>query len=156
MLPQKPNPTKQPIAHKAATWVMWAERVMATLGHTTLPFAQTHKFHWFALICDLKQLSPQFQGSVCKMLSYPGFTLLVKTSGLCSKMDEKQFHSTAGRSFHPAVWLLLLTSSCFRVAYNQCLFFFCLLLLLVEMEGWVNSKLLIMETQRETCSRIAS
>lgn len=110
MLPQKPNPTKQPIAHKDATWVMWAEQVIATLGHTTLPFSQTHKFHWFALICDLRELSHQFQGSIHKIFSYTGFTLPVKMTGIVWKREEQQTFSTTCHSFLSTVWFPLLTT----------------------------------------------
>lgn len=143
MLLQKPNPTKQPIAHKDATWVMWAERVIATLGHTTLPLSQTRKFHWFALIWDLRQPSRRFQGTIYEYFSYTGVYIACKKKKKCLKIEEQQPHSTTGPWFQSTVWLPLLTSSCFlsRKDIKSIYLFFSLLL--AEMEGvggggWVN------------------
>lgn len=83
MLPQKPNPTKQAVAHKDTTWVMWAERVIATLGHTTLPFSKKkkpHKLRWFLLIC-----------------SCTSFTLPAKRLQLFWKVKSSSLHQLLSR-----------------------------------------------------------
>lgn len=147
MLLQKPNPTKQPIAHKDATWVMWAERVIATLGHTTLPLSQTRKFHWFALIWDLRQPSRRFQGTIYEYFSYTGVYIACKKK---KKMFENR-RAAASFNNRPLISIYCLIATIDkqllfepqRHKINISFFFLFSYLLLAEMEGvggggWVN------------------